>query len=381
MENKIRIVTLYYKNYNYGGQLQAFAMQRLFADKGLDVYLITFKPDPLKDIIRKVNDIGIKGSFNRFFNKLQFKRQIISDKENHALYMQRIVKFNKFMDNIPHTELYKEDEIHKCNSQFDMFVCGSDQVWNPRWWNKVLLLEFTDKFKYAYAVSISRSKLTFFQKQRLIKATKNFVGISVRELQSKEMLQEFMEKEIYCTLDPTFMIDQSVWDEMEKNPQINDEYILIYNLGNITDLFFNICNYASQKGYKIFLIGKDDSLHNNTLLRSVCTLIVDAGPEEWLGWIKNARFVFTDSFHGTVFSILFHRDFWCYEKVKEKKNNGNVRLYNLLQNLELDKRFLKEIDDNTFTTGIDYHEVEMKIFELKKLSMSFIDMCLKNGRI
>ena len=104
-------------------------------------------------------------------------------------------------------------------------------------------------------------------------------------------------------------------------------------------------------------------LPHNTLLRSVCTLIVDAGPEEWLGWIKNARFVFTDSFHGTVFSILFHRDFWCYEKVKEKKNNGNVRLYNLLQNLELDKRFLKEIDDNTFTTGIDYHEVEMKIFE------------------
>ena len=75
MENKIGIVTLYYKNYNYGGQLQAFAMQRLFADKGLDVYLITFKPDPLKDIIRKVNDIGIKGSFNRFFNKLQFKRR------------------------------------------------------------------------------------------------------------------------------------------------------------------------------------------------------------------------------------------------------------------------------------------------------------------
>ena len=377
MNKKIGIITLFYKNYNYGGQLQALAMQKIFEDKGYDSYVVQFKPYQSLYYLNRVYDLGFIDTVKLGINKLKFKKLLRKKPDLKSLYQKRIKRFDEFLRDIPKTKLYSEKTL-ALEDPFDIYVCGSDQIWNPAWWNNILLLGFTNKPKFSYAASIAREQLTPKQVDCLRRKLRDYVGISTRENAAQIMLQQILHREIQCCLDPTLLIDTGFWESISESTNDNSgKYLLVYNLGNSTTLVDDICGEYEKKGYKTVFVGFGHNTFFMTEKQKVSVMIMDAGPRQWLGLIRGAECVITDSFHGTVFSVLFGKKFWCIEKDKDKKNNENTRLYSLLDSLSLQDRLLKKRDDFNIERSINYEFVKQRLEMLRMKSFDYIDKCLK----
>ena len=377
---RIGIATLYYQNYNYGGQLQALAMQKLLEAEGLDASLIAYRQDGVKYFFQRLADLGPADAAVRICRKAAFRLLRMRRAEGEAI-RKREERFRAFMEEIPHTDtVYTERTLRLCDWHFDCYVCGSDQIWNPSWWNGFLLLQFTEKPRFAYGASIARISLTESQKHCLLESTRDFIGISVREYQAQVMLRSFLAKKVDCVLDPVFLVPSDTWSQMAVLPDEKKPYVLLYNLGNSTDLLNMICRKSRQAGFRVVSVG----FGHNTYFRSrgadPDAEVLDAGPREWLGLIAGASFIFTDSFHGTAFSILFRKNFWCFEKDRERKNNENSRLYSILKVCGIEERLLHpESAEKSplFDAAVDYNAVGEKLEIRKKASLEFLRSCLR----
>ena len=350
-------------------------MQKIFEDKGYDSRLVEFIPSRSRYYLHRMIDLGIVDALKNANNKLKFRWFLRNNPELHASYKKRIAHFDEFMSSIPKTKLYSEREL-SIEDPFDAYVCGSDQVWNPAWWNDILLLNFTKKPKFAYAASIARESLTKKEEDYLRNSLKEYVGISTREMAAQKMLQGVLNKEVQWCLDPTILVNVEYWESIVELSKISEKYLLVYNLGHSSALVDTICEVVEEKGYKIVFIGFGHNTYFMTKKQKESQVVIDAGPKEWLGLIRGAECILTDSFHGTVFSILFRKKVWCIEKDIEKKNNENTRLYSLLDSLNLRDRFLRNCEDFDIDKLIDYTTVEKRLRELKHQSFEYIDECL-----
>lgn len=377
---KIGIATLYYQNFNYGGQIQALAMQKILEGEGHEAKLIAYRQDTVKYFRQRLADLGPADSAARIFRKIIFRFLRMRPAVGRA-FLLREKRFLTFMKKIPHTDtVYTERNIGLCDRYFDCYVCGSDQIWNPSWWNDFLLLNFTRKPRFAYGASIARISLTESQKRCLSESTREFAGVSVRENQAKVLLEEFLCRKVEWVLDPVFLVPAAKWRRLAVKPAIGQPYILIYNLGNSTGLLREICRRARREGFYIVSVG----FGHNTYFRSrgadVDEEILDAGPREWMGLIAGASCVFTDSFHGTAFSLLFQKNFWCFEKDRERKNHENSRLYSILKICGAEERLLRPgalLDKALFRAPLDYAAVEERMEERRRTSMAYIRKCLR----
>ncbi len=210
--------------------------------------------------------------------------------------------------------------------------------------------------------------------------TRNYVGIGVRELKAKEILSNVVDPEVSVVLDPTMMLEKQVWDELAIMPMIAEKYILIYKIGSVTNIVETVYKACKQAGYMVISIGYAQNTYNDNEEKISDITISSAGPREWIGWIKNAEYVFTDSFHGSAFSIIFNKDFWCFEKNKSSSTNENSRLYSLMQIFGLEDRLLSEdsmIAALLFEKKINYAEVMHTYGVEKKFSLDYINACLE----
>ena len=376
---RIGIVTLYHKNYNYGGQLQAFAMQKVFSMYGNSAKIVAFESNSSVYMLQRLKDLGLKRSIVNIKNKLCFKF-LMQDKEFRSAIHKKPKRFDSFIDDIPHTEVYNEATIDKCNQEFDLFVCGSDQIWNPGWWNDILFLSFTKKPKFSYAASIARTDLTEKECNYIKNNINDYLAVSVREKQAKDLLEKRVGKTIYLTLDPTLLVEKKVWEEMVKAPLVKEKYVLFYMVGDSKGLKKKVYAQCKKMRYKVYSIGFSKNTYLASDVRYSDYIIKDAGPREWLGWIANAEYIFTDSFHGSVFSIIFGKQFWCFERDNPYDLlNENSRIYNFLSISGLEDRLLEYNTDIQLyknSNRINFEVVENNLIEYRVNSIEFIQKCL-----
>lgn len=372
---KIGIVTLYHNNNNYGGQLQAYAMQKLFTTDNSEARLISFEVRSEKYILKRIWDLGPVKFVMNSCRKMAF-RKFVKRNPIRSQYGLRLERFKIFGDGISHTKLYSEKNIGMANESFDVFVCGSDQVWNPGWWNDILLLRFAHKPKYAYAASIGREVLGNNHAGTLRKALRDFKAVSVRERQAKELLQKILEIDIPLVLDPTLLLSREEWGRLASRPQYVGRYALLYMLGDDWDMKKEIYTKCKSLGVRVIEIALEKDLYYSTQMKYADLFICDAGPSQWLGWILNADYVFTDSFHGTVFSVIFERTFWCFMSGRESnRKNINSRLYSFLTLAGLSERLIYRGElVNRFKeqSGIDYKAVQENLQPYRDSSLEFI---------
>lgn len=377
--NRIGIVTLYYQNYNYGGQMQAYAMQKIFDNiNDYRAELISFETKTSSYLLQRLCDLGIKKSIDHFKNKIVFK-YMMRDKDFANAINMKISRFDRFMNAIPHTDIYDENSIKQVNDKFDIYVCGSDQIWNPGWWNDILFLKFTEKPKFSYAASIARTTLSKNEVEFINNATQNYIGISVREKQAKDLLEKDLKRRVDLSLDPTLLIEREHWMKIADYPNETEPYVLFYMVGNSKGLKRQIYEKCKKSGYKVYSIGFSKNTYYKSDLAYTDYVIKDAGPLQWLGWIANAKIVFTDSFHGSVFSILSNTDFWCFERDNPNdSSNENSRLYNFLRITGLESRLLGyEVETQvTFNQPINFAFVDKKLAKLREESVRYITDCL-----
>ena len=364
--HKIGILTLYYKNYNYGGQLQAYALQKAIANKGYYAEQIAFKRNPKKLIFRKLRGFleepftfnVFKVTIKLFVNRLS--RKTTSDASMSLTYK----KFDEFMDLIPHSKVVDSNSIAELNDEYDLFVAGSDQVWNPLYVTDEFFFSFVeDKPRISYAASIRINKFEKSEGKRFKKYLDSFNYISVREEKAARILNTIgVESSIDIMPDPTFLLDREEWNAISSNNCLKFKYIFVYLVKDPISLS-NIETYAKRNGYKVVLIPEPGiSIHENDVF---IKLNEGIGPSEFLSLIRDAEFVIANSFHGTVFSLIFNKQFIVYGNERTDDRKATIlKKFGLMNRLVSNDFDYCQLENNE----IDYDRVNITIDQIRKES-------------
>lgn len=310
---KVAIVTIN-GNYNYGNRLQNYALKRTLENYGCyvtNLWFITFK-EFVKDLIKKCPLINSK--FIRYNNFSNFTKRLLNVK-----YCSK--NYNK--------------------DKFDYYVVGSDQVWNYNFptYNTNMFLPFSIKSKnFSYAGSFGVGNIDETKRDEIKDGLNNLNYISVREYRAKEIVEDLTGREdVEVVIDPTMLLDAKEWDRIIKKPKglDNHKYILNYFLGELShDKKEEIEKYAKKEGCIIInILDYKDSFYN-------------CGPEEFLYLEKNAHLICTDSFHSSVFAILFQRPFVIFDR-EDNEVKMNSRIDTLLETFCLENRkYGGKLDDS-----------------------------------
>ena len=342
---------------NFGNRLQNYAVQETFKKYDIEVETIS-------------NQLGIYG--------INHMKKIIKNTiKRFMFFVPKYARLNNFMKfnkkNIKYSKYYidKDHIPESLSTQYDYYITGSDQVWNPNFSGRsdIDFLTFAPKEKRnAFSASFGISEIPENVRERYKKNLEEMNFISVREDRAKEMIEELTgRKDIEVLVDPTMLLTSEEWDKIAKKPKKlkASKYILNYYLGEMSEERKNIINK----------IAKENNCEIINLMDSNDPLYV-SGPSEFLYLIKNAFLVCTDSFHGVVFSIIYNTPFVIFDR-KDNNKNMNSRLDTLLNKFNLQyRKFNGKIEKEIFES--DY-KATLKILESEQdKSKKFIEKIINN---
>ena len=298
-------------------------------------------------------------------------------------FTKRRKKFLDFQDNfISHTDrVYTSQDICDVVTKGDTFIVGSDQVWNPAWTEKAFFLNFApNNKKIAYAASFGVAHLSQEYMYQIKSFLDSFDYISVRESAGGELLQKIVKQPVHVVLDPTMLLDEHAWSEIASDELVTKEpYAFIYLLGNKKDQRMRALEIANKLNLKTVYIPHVHFRFNISDINYADYSPSDVGPRDFLGLIKNASVVITDSFHGCVFSILFKRKFWLLKRQNDKDlTSMHSRLETLLGSLNLENRIYDvNRNDTELKESINYEAINSNLMNLKEKSTEFLKTALK----
>lgn len=367
---KIGIVTFHFVP-NSGAVLQCWALQETLKKLGHSVEVINYQPDyhtkrysPFKNPV-----VESGGSLITFIRVLYYNRNAITRKK-------RLASYKSFCKILNCTEIIKDlDCINNINiTTFDAIICGSDQIWNqyitngdfdPCYFAKIP--GFTGR-KVAYAASIGETDLNK-NKETLKELINDFHAISLREENDSKKLENVISRNVNTVPDPTILLPSQEYESLMANISLKEEYILVYGFGN-EKLFIDTLASVINK-YKCTVI----NISPYKLPKSIKnTWIKEVDPAHFLAYIYNAKFVITNSFHCTVFSILFHKEF-CTVRHKSR----NSRIENLLDKMGLKDNLVYSLEDlnSLLISHIDYAKVEENILAQRTDGLNFLKQSLQ----
>lgn len=370
------IITLY-DDSNFGNKIQNYAVQTYFQSMGICVTTVIdalgAKPEriccnPIK-IIKRVAHFVLQ---HIGLDKNRIKKKKLLNKRR--LYIKG------FSDEYLTTTSFINYRHLPCDfaKQFDYFITGSDQVWhcwrNDRYELEYFLLMFADP---SQRITIAPSfGFDEFPKKYLSiykRGLEGFEYLSVREERGAELIKALTGKDATVLLDPTMLIDISEWLKILRKPSqyTDDGYIFVYMLdgfkGEVKEMTCKLANEIGLKVIDIMDIDSDYYIHTR--------------PDEFLYWIHNARLVVTDSFHASVFSILFNRPFVVTERSDFKGMNS--RLDTLFNKFGITGRYFEMLKDGFDSSGesrnrlfrVDYSDVPTVLKFERKKAEEFYKMC------
>lgn len=366
-QKKIGIFT--YMLNNYGAVLQSFALQYyLRKDEAVCAEIVDFETirhQQLNKIFKKYSEnilIQICFVLLTLFRYKQLKER----KNKTKLFKQKYIQF---------TRKYQiQDELLNNPPQEDIYISGSDQVFNPNGLNRDIYYLNFDKGcgrKVAYAPSFGISKFSQQTIDVIQKYINDFDALSCREEDGAELMSKLLNRKIPIVADPTLLLTKDEWSAVAVCPQYKRRYICIYDLNGAENLI-TIAKQI-QKKTNLDIVCITDKVQK---FYDVNKQIYNAGPAEFVGWIANADYVVTDSFHGTAFSLIFNRPFYTYIAVPASSS----RIYNILSKLNLSDRIIEYGKSNDFVfennTIYDYsHNLAKLISSSRNFIMNNVIEC------
>ncbi len=369
-KKKIGTIT-FHSSYNHGSVLQAYALQEYILDQfgqQYDYQIINLRTKRQKDLYNKPYGFYDAKSMIKKIVYFKYKR----------LFLKRKGRYETFLKNNLHltTEYENLNELKKANLNFDFLISGSDQIWNYTIldFDWAFFLEFgDDKAKrLSYAASFGPKPLDCSQetKSRLQKDLKRYSSISVREHGSLNNLKKIMnidENKVSINADPTLLLDKSSWDKLVESPIEKGDYIFLYDLKNKKEAYDIAKKLSKQYRLPIIVVKEKAQLimpHRNIKKR------YDAGPIEFLNYIKYAKIVISTSFHGNVFSIIFNKPFLAVGGNKDFRINNILRLAKLTDRAISDSN---ELPDTKTLFNVDFsHSDSIFKAEQQKTKRYFI---------
>ncbi|WP_028904493.1 polysaccharide pyruvyl transferase family protein [Prevotella sp. P6B4] len=360
---KIGILTVPFNN-NYGGFLQAFALKRVLESMGHKVIIINRQRNGT------ITLRSILGDLLRGLHLLEDKQKKLSK------YTDQFQKKYLF----PYTKkYYSSQELKRCvKYKFDAVIVGSDQVWRY-WYFKDWIddffcnfLEGTNISHFSYAASMGSDEMDYPQDKIEIcsRLLKDFKAISVREESSVKLLKEYFGVEnVQVVLDPTFLLDRQAYIDLFKDKYTKPEnpYIFTYVLDDDDEIKQSIEDFSHKMNMPVLNIKAETG--------DISEIAVIEPVEKWLSAICYADYVITDSFHGTVFSLIFNKQFVVYGNVQR----GMSRMQDLLNRVGLQNRLITSNSgvSTLLEQEIDWVLVNKQINIHIDSSMAFLDEAMK----
>lgn len=320
-----------HKPLSYGSALQTYALQKKVCDMGYEAEIIDYKY-PNEAHKKKVNPfwLWIEETISLIINLLIGFPNL----KKASRFKHFINKFYRLSAFYPTEKSLKENP-----PKYDIYMSGSDQVWNPNFilQDRAFLLSFAkdDAKRVSYGSSFAVSQVPEAYKPSYSECLSKYSMITVREASGINLVKELTGKEAAQVCDPTLLLSAAEWDAIanESKIQIKGPYILVFLLGysfnpypQVKNLIKRVKDSVNLK--TVYLDGRKDDL-----FQSNSTIIKNTGPADFVYLVKNASYVITDSFHGTVFSTIYSKPLTAVVKV----GNNDSRIVSYLRRIGREK--------------------------------------------
>lgn len=371
---KIGIITLPLHT-NYGGILQAYALQTVLINMGHKVTIIDKSP-----YVKKLPLYKIPYSYSkRFFQKIVLKKKVKIFTEKHHNDTYKVVSkyIQPFIDKyINRIEVDNPSEL--LYNSYDALVVGSDQIWRPSYYTPIenAYFNFAKKWdvkRIAYAPSFGKEIWEYSPKQteRCKVLLNDFDAIAVREDSGVELCKIHFKKQVEHVLDPTMLLEVDYYRKQFINERVEKSKgtLLNYILDNTEEKTAFINKLANERNITTFRI----NAVSEDLFASIEERIKPS-VEKWLGGFEDAEFVITDSFHACVFSIIFNKQF----VVIANKDRGYARFKSILSLFDLEDRLVYDVNEwnSESRKEIDWKKVNLRLDELRNESLLFLHKAL-----
>ena len=354
-------VLTFHGSVNYGAVLQAYALTKTINDMGYNCKAIDYNRNLHHKNYIKIQPSSLKG---KIYQILKFRTKYLTHKkfDNFSKKYIRLTPESYDGFNTIESRDFKSDDI---------FIAGSDQIWNCELTenNFHYYFDFTDsKNKYSYAASFGVSDISNWKKKdTALKYLKNFKRISVREESASKIIKDHLNVDSSVVCDPTFLLDKDKWSQIAI-PKQKDKYVLLFLLGRNDELIEKAKELAAKENMQVINIAYTVSNVDGAINVSCVS------PEEWLGYIKNAECVFTNSFHGFALSLNFNKQFY----VALSSGGRNSRIVDLAKRYGVEDRILNE-NCAVGQSQINYDEVNKKIIDDRSKSIRFLGEILNES--
>jgi hypothetical protein len=367
---RVSMLTFHYAH-NWGAVLQALALKKRLELFGVQVEIVNYRNKKVENIYKGKlrwkprREWLLPQHWSDMIKQVGFVRYAQVDwtrqQKNFREFIAKVVQGKGEV--VPLNELKHYDT--------DMFIVGSDQVWDKHitgGLDRGYFLDFdTYAKKVSYAASMTSWTLTARDTKFLSNCLNDFDAISVREKAIADKLSEFTNKQIFTVLDPTLLLDANAYTEWEEPASFEiEKYVFAYFVTESKPVMQCAQKIASELNLKLIELHyyKRPELDNHHQ-------ITDISPAQFLWYIKTAEFVVTNSFHGTVFSILYERLFYTVYKAGK-----NQRAENLLACLDLSSRHIESSVNVDICEMIDFENVRRLLDEQRLDSLKFLKTAL-----
>ncbi len=379
--------------YNYGTFLQLYALETTIEKLGFSCEVIDYDRDNTNGAIHNATDSSFTGLIKKVLSVRQFStlKSRISDrlfeKKKCKLTQGRTALYDRFLDkhfklgSIRYTAF---EELVKLPPQCEAFVVGSDQVWHPggHYEDASYFLKFApQQQRVAYAPSLGLSEIPGHARDWMKEQILDIPYLSIREKEGADEIKALTGRTAQVVLDPTLLLDIKTWNSIsEEDSNITSkEYLLCYILES--DNYIRETAKAIAKYLDLVIVALPVNKHDIMDSNPDIIKAYNTGPAEFVGLFKNAAFVCTDSFHGTVFSIIYNCPFFTFKRHNNPSQAAlHSRMNTILGITGLRERVLykgKDLPDNAMT--VDFSYANQQIFKEKEKSLSFLSESLESA--
>lgn len=377
---KAALIT-YSRAKNYGGMLQAYALYKYLEDAGHDVEFIDYilprsniyDPNKFTELQTRKSRLWGKNKLMQMIWRMTKFPKIKKDYLKFAEFIEKRAKFTQ--------KYFTYEELVSDPPHADIYITGSDQIWNPQFTEDQkpelpFFLGFAKGKKISYASSFGVTDISTESKQIIVPYLQEYAYISVREKSGQELLQELgIASEV--VLDPTMLCDKKMWMDLCDKRMIQGKYAILYQVifdKRIYDLAQQLCQSRGLKLYVVTMNRRDAHV-------GVGNVIMTPSIQEWLSYIRYSDLVVTESFHATVFSILFKREFIVNSATRK---GMSTRISNLLNILDISDRELTSFEecaaDEILRKSVDWEAVESKLVSEQKKSRRWLDNAMNTSK-
>lgn len=379
---KLGLCICYY-NHNYGSMLQAYATIKEIEKRNIEYSIIAYEKD-WKFFLKNINRI-----FNKTWRsekKLVVQKKI-SSYQHFDYKINRDCRdkcFNEFQRDFFESKLKKSKgykQLIEDAYAYNAVLVGSDQMWSPsglstNFYNLMFVPNGIRRISYASSFGVA--KIPQNQNKKTAEYLNKMDFISVRENRACEIVKALTGKRAVVAVDPTMLLSKAEWEEFSGQNKIVDEpYIFAYFLGTNQKHREKVNELKQHFGLKVVTLRHlDEYVESDEKFGDFAPYNI--GPKEFINLIKNADYICTDSFHGTVFATIFHKKFITFSRYSdESKISKNSRIDSLLVNLGIEKRKYSNGEIvSQMIENIDYETLEKKRKSLIDESKLFLDKAL-----